>query len=414
MTFDTTIIGSGLSGLIAGIALQKRGQRVAIAAYGQSTLGSFSGSFDLLGYDAEGAPLSHPLDAIGSLRSDHPYLKIGTERVAALAEEAKTLLAEAGLVLKGDVATNHSRITPMGVAKPAWLSLDDCFTLDIDDQITDLRVQLVGIEGFLDFPAEFICAELERQGARVSFNTLPITYFKGKRKSPYETRATSIARLMDRDDELRDFAAAVAITAEGSDVVVLPAVFGLATNDAMLKLRQIVGKPTYVIATLPPSLLGARVHTLLRNHFTELGGTIFYDTKITSGTLEGDKVVSVSSGYAEAITASHYILATGSFQSHGLVAEYRQVVEPLFRLDVSYDKSRTQWTNPDLFAPQPYMAYGVITDAHFQPYRSGIVVRNLYAIGSVLCGHDALAQADGTGVSLLSALAVANHICNGK
>ena len=54
MSFDTIIIGGGLSGLTAGIALAKAGQQVALAAAGQSTLNYFSGSFDLLGYDAEG------------------------------------------------------------------------------------------------------------------------------------------------------------------------------------------------------------------------------------------------------------------------------------------------------------------------------------------------------------------------
>ena len=57
MSFDTIIIGGGLSGLTAGIALAKAGQQVALAAAGQSTLNYFSGSFDLLGYNAEGKKL---------------------------------------------------------------------------------------------------------------------------------------------------------------------------------------------------------------------------------------------------------------------------------------------------------------------------------------------------------------------
>ena len=60
MKFDTIIIGGGLSGLTAGLALQKAGKRVAIVSMGQSTLHFNSGTFDLLGYDAQGVAVSHP------------------------------------------------------------------------------------------------------------------------------------------------------------------------------------------------------------------------------------------------------------------------------------------------------------------------------------------------------------------
>ena len=46
--------------------------------------------------------------------------------------------------------------------------------------------------------------------------------------------------------------------------------------------------------------------------------------------------------------------------------------------------------------------------------RQGKTISNLYAIGSVLSGHDAIKMGDGTGVSLISALAVAHNITGGK
>ena len=81
MRMDTVIMGGGLSGLTCGIALAKRGQRVAIVASGQSTLLFNGGSMELLGA-IDGQPVTSPLEAIATLPQSHPYSKIGAERIA--------------------------------------------------------------------------------------------------------------------------------------------------------------------------------------------------------------------------------------------------------------------------------------------------------------------------------------------
>ena len=128
MKFDAVIIGGGLSGLISGISLAKAGKSVAVVSTGQSSLLFHSGSFDLLGYTGNGQEVSAPLDEIKKLNANHPYSKVGN--VEQLAVDAEQLLNEAGVTVKGNVRKNHFRITPMGVAKPAWLTLDDYFTTD--------------------------------------------------------------------------------------------------------------------------------------------------------------------------------------------------------------------------------------------------------------------------------------------
>ncbi len=54
MKFDVIVMGGGLSGLTAGIALAEAGKNVALVSAGQSTLHFGSGSLDLLGTDNKG------------------------------------------------------------------------------------------------------------------------------------------------------------------------------------------------------------------------------------------------------------------------------------------------------------------------------------------------------------------------
>ena len=72
MRMDTVIIGGGLSGLSCGIALAKRGKRVAIVSSGQSTMLFNGGSMELLG-NIDGKSVMAPLEAIATLPQNHPY-----------------------------------------------------------------------------------------------------------------------------------------------------------------------------------------------------------------------------------------------------------------------------------------------------------------------------------------------------
>jgi glycerol-3-phosphate dehydrogenase subunit B len=63
-----------------------------------------------------------------------------------------------------------------------------------------------------------------------------------------------------------------------------------------------------------------------------------------------------------------------------------------------------------MFAPQPYLQFGVNTDNQLRALRGGIALDNLHVIGAVLGGYDPLQQGCGAGVSLTSALFVAEQI----
>jgi glycerol-3-phosphate dehydrogenase subunit B len=76
-----------------------------------------------------------------------------------------------------------------------------------------------------------------------------------------------------------------------------------------------------------------------------------------------------------------------------------------------YSKTeRADWSDANLFDPQPYLQFGVQTDTALRALKQGEAMTNLYAIGAVVGGYDPLQQGCGAGVSLLGALHVAQQI----
>ena len=409
MRMDTVIMGGGLSGLVCGIALAKRGQRVAIVASGQSTLLFNGGSMELLG-QVDGKTVTAPLDAIATLPEDHPYRKIGADRIATLADQAQNLLADAGIRVEGTPAANHWRVTPMGVAKPAWLTLKSHVRIDDLDKLPCKRLALMCVRGFFDEPNGMLANGLRELGFEVEtieFTTDDITAL---RRSPSEMRASSLAKRLVSNTSLQRVANQINALAVNADMVLMPSV--LSDEDSIDTLQSMVNKPLRLVATLPPSVSGNRMQALLRHYFQMLGGTYLMGDSAVSATLDGDRLTSVTTAKLGdmPLKANQFVLATGSFISRGLIADYERVYEPIMDLDVDADADREQWTRFGILEPQAYTRYGVKTDSELRCMKQGKTIQNLRAIGSVLSGHDAIKMCDGTGVSLLTALAAAQSI----
>ena len=414
MRMDTVIMGGGLSGLSCGIALAKRGKRVAIVASGQSTMLFNGGSMELLGH-IDGKAVSNPLEAIATLPQDHPYSKIGADRIASLAERAKLLLTDSGINMEGNAAANHWRITPMGVAKPAWLTLNDHLRIDDLHHLPAKRLALMCIRGFFDEPNSMLAQGLRDLGFEVDaieFTTDDITAL---RRSPSEMRSTSLSKRMMSNAAMQRMADQINQLATDADLVLLPSVLGQNDDSDFQTLQAMTRKPLRLVATLPPAVAGMRMMKQLRHYFKMLGGTYLMGDSAVSGTFDGNRLTSVSTAKLAdmPLKANHFVLATGSFISRGLVADYERVYEPVLGVDVDADSDPDRWTRFGILEPQAYSRFGVATDGELRCLKQGQVIENLHAIGSVLSGHDAVKMGDGTGVSMLTALAVNDHIIKG-
>lgn len=407
MRMDTVIMGGGLSGLACGIALAKRGQRVTIVASGQSTLVFNGASMEMLGH-VDGKTVNSPLEAIATLPQSHPYSKIGAERIATLSERAKMLLDDSGIHMTGSASANHWRITPMGIAKPAWLTLADHLRIDNLSSLPAKRLALMCIRGYFDQPNSMLAQGLRNLGFDVQAIEFTTDDIINLRRSPSEMRATNLAKRLVSHNALQRVADQVNDLAGDADMVLLPSVFGLNDDNDFQTLQTMVNKPLCLVATLPPSVTGMRIQAQLRHYFKMLGGNYLMGDTAVSGTIDGDRLMSIETAKLGdmPLHADNFVLATGSFVSRGLKADYERIYEPVLDLDVDADADRERWTRFGVMEPQEYMRYGVATDELFRCRKQGRTITNLYAIGSVLSGHDAIKMGDGTGVSLLTALAV--------
>ena len=411
MRFDNIIIGGGLSGLVCAIESARKGLRTAIVTTGQSALHFWSGSFEFLCKADGHEVINRPLERARELPETHPYRKIGIDRTARLLGRVQPLLAEAGINVTGSLERNHYRLTPLGFMKPAWLTLDDYLMLDTPREVEGKRLAIVNIFSYIDFYQRFLAYGLEKHGAECKEATVNIPQLDILRKSTTEMRATNMSRFL-HNDAVDMLAKRINEVSAGCDAVIMPAVLGMFSDAPVKRLRDKVERPIFFVATTPASVPGVRCQLAVRDYFTSLGGTFMPGDTVVSGRIDGGRLNSIQTANFGnmPLEADNFVMSTGSFFGHGLIATIDRIYEPVLGLDLNVSEGRTAWYNKDVYAPQPYMAYGVTTDESFRPSVKGKTIENLYATGALLAGFNALKEGSGAGITLATAFSAADNI----
>ena len=126
-------------------------------------------------------------------------------------------------------------------------------------------------------------------------------------------------------------------------------------------------------------------HAAARRRFTDAGGVFFMGDIVVDGILEEDRLKGIhTKNHGESLfEADRFWLSTGSFFSRGLESEQDKVFEPIFGLDLNCEGDHRTWVNPDFYADQPFMHFGVATDSGGRVSLGGHTISNLFAIGSI-------------------------------
>lgn len=120
--------------------------------------------------------------------------------------------------------------------------------------------------------------------------------------------------------------------------------------------------------------------------FQHAGGTLFMGDVAINPEIKDGKVICIHTQNLcdVALEADTFYLATGKFFAGGLVADMNSVYEPVFSLDVKYSENPGEWFDADFEAQQPFMSFGVITDANGNAMIGGESITNLFPIGEIL------------------------------
>ena len=424
MNFDVAIIGGGLAGLTCGIALQQRGKRCVIINNGQAAIDFASGSLDLLSRMPDGSVVENINENLTALRTAlpaHPYSLLGAEKVIAKAQDFERLANALNLDLIGSSEKNHWRVTGLGSLRGAWLSPNSVPTVQGNETFPHKRIAVLGIEGYHDFQPQLLAANLvlnpQFAHCEVTSGFLNIPQLDELRQNAREFRSVNIAQLLEHKLAFNDLVSEIIESAQGANAVLLPACFGLENQEFMNALRDATKLALFELPTLPPSLLGMRQRIQLRRKFESLGGLMINGDSALNAHFEGDRVHCIKTRLLEdeEIIADNFVLAAGSFFSKGLVSEFDKIYEPVFESDIIgvegfNDKNRFSWTNHRFANPQPYQSAGVAINEHCQVQKCGQFLANLYATGNVIGGFNALELGCGSGVAVVTALAVADEI----
>lgn len=410
MKSDVLVIGAGTAGLAAAVRLAQTGVKVVVVATGAGSLGLAPGTLDLLGYAPKVVenPLA-TLPAFASDHPDHPYARVGVERVRSALEWFQTVAADLGY--QGDLERNRLLPTALGALRPSALVPD---SMAAGEAKPGAQILIASLLGFRDFFPQLVAANLGAAALGLDVRALEVEWGGD---------ATDLApqrlwRQLERPQVRMRLAASLRPGLDGAQAVGLPAMLGREhSGEVRRDLEDQLGRPIFEIPTLPPSLPGLRLFDLLKAALRRAGGRLVLGESATGFRANGREVAAVTASQpprVEEYQAGAFVLATGGVGAGGIeVTSSRKAREPVFDLPLAGVPGASQdWFGPDYFSEQPSDRAGVRVDGSMRPLDAGgqVIYNNLYVIGAELAGAQPWREKSGEGISVVTAVRAADAI----
>ena len=420
---DVVVIGAGLAGMSAAIALADAGARVDVVARGHAATHWAGGGLDIAA-PAGSATAAEGLARLTALPG-HPYAILRDDVRPAL-DWLRQLLEAEGLPYAGDLDAPLQTVpTAIGSTRRVAI-VPAAQAAALDPWSSEERLVVCGPVGFKDFWPAAIETSLQRRevwerggaggprGAggpgRVESASVELPGLEGRRN----LSALHLARLFDdaawREEAFTAIARAVDALGTGPGRIAFPAVLGLADHARVLEdARRLLPLPLFEMPLVPPSIPGMRLFAALRSALRGGGGRISAGEEVVRIDRDRDRVVAVALAAAardRVFQTGALVLATGGIAGGGLVArENGTLVEPLLGLPVEAP-APNDWLARDPFDPagHPLEAAGIRTDERLRPVGAAgdVVLQNVAVVGSMLAGQRYLSERCGDGVAVSS------------
>jgi glycerol-3-phosphate dehydrogenase subunit B len=429
-TADVVVVGAGLAGMTAAIALAEAGASVEVVARGHAATHWMSGGLDL----AAPPGATTPGEGIASLRKvrGHPYALLAGDVPGAL-ERVRGWLAAHGLTYEGDLASPIRPVpTSIGGVRPASI-LPVAQAPALAPWSPDERLVILGFRGFKDFWPEHVAASLTRAsvwasvGARGAGAAALVPGDRPERiealsvelpglENRHNLSALTIAQLYDdpahRRDAIDAIAGALGRTGHRPGRLGLPATLGRHDHAAALtELAAAIELAPFEIPLVPPSVPGLRLFDALRAALRARGGRITIGSPVLGVVRDGRRITAVSTEAAarqRLIRTSAVVLATGGIAGGGLIATSDgRLVEKVLGLAVDAPPEE-EWLAHGPFPPDghPLERAGIRTDEALRPVdgKGKVSIDNVALSGSILAGMRYLEERCGDGVAIASGI----------
>ncbi len=411
LTTQTTVIGSGLSGMAAALfGAQRSVQTAIIGSTGASEFSS--GMIDLFGILPHQSPplCPHPWEAIARLPEvfpRHPYTLIDRQDIQQALGLITSILKDQGLFYAGNGDQNHMAVGPLGTLKPTYL-LPSTMLAGAQERIKQSPGLIVDFYGLKDFSAKMVASNLEPMwpGLRTSRVSFPGC------ESRSELFTELLAYSLESPQTRSELVQRLRPLLQGVQVLGLPAVLGMGSAQAIHReLEERLEVRIFEIPTIPASVPGLRLTGALKRAADASLFIQTFDQNLVTGLdqdAQGRFVVTVQGPQQKwELRSRALLLATGRFLGQGLTADRKRIKESLLDLPVHQPDSRAKWHREDFFDPKGHALNqaGIEVDEHFRPVdpQSNVMYENLYAAGSILAHQDWMRFKCGAGLAIASA-----------
>lgn len=416
--YDLVVVGAGLAGLSAANAAAGAGMRVQVIAKGLGAMFWSAGTIDVLGYipGDGGQPVDRPSDALPALfavRPQHPYALLAAGELFSALEEFADLTARAGLPYAGAAkpGTNLLLPSPAGATRPTWLAPAAQIPGDLRDAAPML---IAGFRGLRDFYPELIAENLRKQGRAARAAFLPLNVITERR----DANNVHLADGLDAPETYRRLGSELRDLVRPGERIGLPAILGMKEHPTvMAELARLTGASVFEIPTLPPSVPGLRLFTVLRHYLEGRGVSFGINMPVTNRNTENGRVTWVeteTSSRPLKHKADRYLLASGGILGGGINTDHNgRIWEEVFGLPLTMPAQRSEWFHVRFMdqAGHPIFQGGVPVNTQFQPIDgAGAAYGNLWAAGGVLAHTDPIEERSLEGMAIATGIAAARQM----